>query len=128
MSENLEKIINLIRKTGDKAIILDSSGDPSYVIMTVTDYERLTLGKTGVLGLTEQELLDKINRDVNIWKEGQNSEEINIDAYDFSKEIASFEDLNPDFYSEEKSSNFTEEISENSSNKEEDRYYFEPVE
>lgn len=125
MSQNLEKLINLIRKTGDKVIVVDSQGEPSFVLMTIADYERLTLGKSEVVGLTEHELLDKINRDINIWKEGQNPDEITIDNHDFSREIAALNGLSPDFYNEENFAEFKEKIPENV---EEDRYYFEPVE
>ena len=125
MSKNLEKIINLIRKTGDKAIILDAQGEPSYVIMTISDYERLMLGKSEVLGLTEQELLDKINRDINFWKEAPKQQEIPIDQYDFSDNLK-------DSYAAEEATEFGNDLSNlrenNVKSDEEDRYYFEPME
>lgn len=125
MSENLEKIINLIKKTGDKAIILDAQGDPSYVIMTVPDYERLMLGKSEVLGLTEQELLDKINRDINFWKEASGQPESTIDQYDFLK---NFEELTDDEGLVDSESNFSNFSEDTGKSVDEDRYYFEPVE
>jgi PHD/YefM family antitoxin component YafN of YafNO toxin-antitoxin module len=125
MSENLEKIVNLIRKTGDKAIIIDAQGNPSYVIMTISDYERLMLGKSEVLGLTEQELLDKINRDINFWKEASKQQETAIDQYDFSKNFDEFEESDELIDFESNLSNFSENIVKSA---DEDRYYFEPVE
>ena len=115
---NLQKIINLIKKTGDKAIILDENGEPSYVIMTLFDYERLILGKAGVAGLTEDEFLDKINRDIEIWKESKSEPEIGhlpLDQYDFSQKL------------EESGDNYFKKHL-NLEEKEEDQYYFEPVE
>jgi len=130
--EPIEKIVNLIRKTGDKAIILDKNGDPSYVVMTVTDYENLVLGKSGLLNLTEDELLDKINRDIEIWKNCKEEDHLPIDQYDFSQELGKN-------YEVELDSDFNEipipvsidDFSPNLANfddKDEDRYYFEPVE
>jgi len=125
MSEKLEKIINLIKKTGDKVIVLDAQGDPSFVLMTISDYERLMLGKSEVLGLTEQELLDKINRDINFWKEASKQPETPIDQYDFSKDFNVFDDAGADTDLGNDFTNFSED---NVSPLEEDRYYFEPVE
>ncbi len=123
--EGLQKIVNLIKKTGDKAIILDQNGDPNYVIMGLTDYESLILGKSDVRGLTETELLDKINRDIAIWKEDQNKQEFDIEDYNFTREIGKFADFNEAFGADiDNLSQFGEEEVE----KEEDRYYFETVE
>lgn len=66
----LQSVIELIEKTGDKAIVLEK-GKPAYVMMRLKDYEGLILGKAGVRGLTEEELLDKINREIAIWKSSQ---------------------------------------------------------
>lgn len=134
--EPIHKIVNLIKKTGDKAIILDKNGDPQYVVMTVYDYEKLVLGKSELSGLTEDELLDKINRDIEIWKESRTEDHLPIEQYDFSQEL----DKNEEFEScPEPGAQFNEipaptmvnDISPNLANsedEEEDRYYFETVE
>ena len=119
---NFQKLVNLLKKTGDKAIILDEGGEPGYIIMSVNDYEDLILGKSGVSGLTESELLDKINRDIAIWKDSQELRELSVDQYNFAKDLG-------DFYDEDYLSNFSEENTKNDNQEqEEDRYYFEPVE
>jgi len=80
MQDQLQKAINLAKKTGDKLIVFDSSKpDNVFVVMFLKDYENLVLGRSEVRGLTEDELLDKINRDIAIWKSDQ-AEEKNIDA------------------------------------------------
>jgi len=118
---NFQKLVNLLKKTGDKAIILDETGEPGYIVMSVNDYEDLILGKSGVSGLTESELLDKINRDIAIWKDSQELRELSVDQYNFAKDLG-------DFYDGEYLPNFSEETAENSEIfQEEDRYYFEPV-
>ncbi|MFA5047911.1 MAG: hypothetical protein WC516_02610 [Patescibacteria group bacterium] len=119
--ENLKKIVNLLKKTGDKAIILDENGDPSYVIMTLGDYEGLILGKAEVKGLTEDELLDKINRDIAIWQDNQKQRELPIDQYDFSLNLE-------DYYRRETGAVSERIIANESDENEEDRYYFEPIE
>ena len=61
MQDQLQKAINLVKKTGDKLIVYDSSKpDNTFVILALKDYENLVLGKSEVRGLTEDELLDKI--------------------------------------------------------------------
>lgn len=78
MQEQLQKAIKLAKKTGDRLIVFDpNNADLAYVVMTLEDYERLMVKKSEVKGLTEDELLDKINRDIAIWKSEQ----------DFSDEI-----------------------------------------
>ena len=68
--DQLQHVIDLIEKTGDKAVVLEK-GRPAYVVIRLKDYEELILGKSGVRGLTEDELLDKINREIAVWKNDQ---------------------------------------------------------
>lgn len=84
MQNQLQKAIDLVKKTGDRLMVFDSANpDNVYVIMSLKDYENLILGKSEVRGLTEDELLDKINRDIAIWKSDQ----------DFSEKLAKDEQL-----------------------------------
>lgn len=77
MQNQLQKAIELVKKTGDKIIIFDSlNSNSAYVVMSLKDYEKLVLGRSEVRGLTEDELLDKINRDIAIWKSDQNEDNI----------------------------------------------------
>jgi hypothetical protein len=93
MQDQLQKAINLARKTGDKLIVVDSSKpDNVFVVMSLKDYENLVLGKSEVRGLTEDDLLDKINRDIAIWKSDQTEEE-NIGIIpDYFKELPNKEE------------------------------------
>ena len=76
MQDQLAKAINLAKKTGDRLLVFDSSKPENvFVVMSLKDYENFVLGKSEVRGLTEDELLDKINRDIAIWKSEQNREE-----------------------------------------------------
>jgi len=119
---NLQKLVNLLKKTGDKAIIMDETGEPGYVIMTVADYEELILGKSGVSDLTEDELLDKINHDIAIWKDNQELRELSVDQYNFAKDLGDYAD-------DSNLSNLNDNQAGRPANiADEDRYYFEPVE
>ena len=90
MQNQLQKVINLVKKTGDKIIVFDNiKQDSVYVIMSLKDYESLVLGKSEVRGLTEDELLDKINRDIAIWKSEQDfmdSTHLNQQNFDLNEE------------------------------------------
>jgi len=88
MQDQLQKAINLVKKTGDKLIVFDSSKpDNTFVILALKDYENLVLGKSEVRGLTEDELLDKINRDIAIWKSEQNTDEEVEAGLDYMAEL-----------------------------------------
>jgi hypothetical protein len=131
--ESLNKIVSLIKKTGDKAIVLDTNGYPGYVMMTIADYERLILSKSDIKGLTEDELLDKINRDIEMWKDSNESEHFPIDQHDFSVDLEKKESSMPDSGFNNIPvpalfEDFSLNLDKNDDEEEEDRYYFEPVE
>jgi len=84
MENQLKKAIDIAKKTGDRLIIYDSAkSHPPYVIMSLDEYEKITLAKSDVRGLTEDELLDKINRDIAIWKSEFNNDNTADIASDF---------------------------------------------
>jgi len=95
--EQLKKILNLIKKTGDRVVIFDAmSPNESYVIMDFSRYENMIDGgeiankvedkivintevKTANSdlsekpeNLTEEDLTDKINREISMWKNREN--------------------------------------------------------
>jgi hypothetical protein len=73
MLENqFQKAVDLSRKTGDRLIVFDRARPESaHVILSLDEYEKLLFHKTEVRDLTEKELLDKINRDIAIWRSEQ---------------------------------------------------------
>ncbi len=96
--EQLKKILNLIKKTGDRVIVFDASTpDDSYVIMDINRYSEMALGEKRILAepekivekiaentekvdsnakkenLTEEDLTDKINREISLWKNQENA-------------------------------------------------------
>ena len=93
MQDQLQKAINLSKKTGDRLIVFDSAKpDNVFVVMSVKDYENLIIGKSEVRGLTEDELLDKINRDIAIWKSEQDFVESSQKEMDYFKELPELEE------------------------------------
>jgi len=68
MEQGLQRVLNLAKKTGDNVIVFDSlNPDNSYVILAINKYEDL-LEEAGYQDfLTEEEMTDKINRDIEPW-------------------------------------------------------------
>src|SRR3989339_792323 len=76
MRDQLKKAIKLAKKTGDKIMVFDSpESEDAYIIMPFEDYEKMVEIETNSRGLTEIELIDKINRDIAIWKSEQDLNE-----------------------------------------------------
>ena len=51
--ENWKKILNFLKRTGDRAIIADQETDELFVLMSLSDYEQKVFSNSGVKGLTE---------------------------------------------------------------------------
>ncbi len=81
MLNQLERAINVTKKTGDKLIIFDSNKpeEEAQVIMPLSSYERLIEAKRDIKDLTEDKLLDKINRDIAIWRSEQEKDDYYIE-------------------------------------------------
>lgn len=117
----MDKVLELAAKTGDKVIVLSENHDP-YVVMSVKEYEALLHGSSSVKDLSEDELLDKINRDIAVWKASQdNLADYSLD--DFRVESLRKEDkVAPE--PENQDQNITVD---KSAVPDEDHYYIEPV-
>ncbi|OGY41382.1 MAG: hypothetical protein A2Y82_00130 [Candidatus Buchananbacteria bacterium RBG_13_36_9] len=98
--KDLKKILDLIRKTGDRYLFEDENGE-LYVLLSAKDYENLIFQHSEVKDFSEEELLNKINKDIAIWKAKQEDE----------KMLENWQNFEP-----------------KEENKEDDKYYFEPVE
>jgi len=94
--EQLRKILNLVKKTNDRVVIFDANvPDDSYVVMNFDSYAGLVNNPTAIVNppvassaaieskipanspiienLTEEDLTDKINREISMWKNRENS-------------------------------------------------------
>ena len=72
---SLDRLIDLAKRTGDRLIIHDPYSNRDMVIMDVEQYTRLLEGRTFVHDLTSQQMVDKINRDVSIWRSNHEEDE-----------------------------------------------------
>jgi hypothetical protein len=100
--KQLQRIFELIKKTGDRLIVVDGNSGQSFAVMNIDDYELLVddncecfdqvLDDNGdsddfypeefekeIPDLSEQEMLQKINNDIALWRDAQkkkNDEEL----------------------------------------------------
>lgn len=80
-NSQLNRIIKLIKRTGEKTVILDNESDAVMMLMDLGMYEKMLDRSQGVEKLTEEELLEKINRDVAIWR-ASNEDKEEVELYD----------------------------------------------
>jgi len=100
---NLDKVLDLIKKTGDKAIVMPEFSDP-YVIVPIDHYEQMISDKVNYAEMTEQEILSRVNREISLWKQSQRELGFNPDM-DFIHNINNIDsndiDEDDDFFSDE---------------------------
>jgi len=84
-SKELKEIMDL---AGGRYIIVED-GQPKYIVMNFDEYRNAVLDRKSVQALTEEELIEKINSDISLWREKQTAEEDDI-ALD---EIEELEDI-----------------------------------
>jgi hypothetical protein len=67
-STQLNKALNIMKRTGDRMIVMGQETDDVSVMMSIESYERI-LNTTQTIGeLSEDEMIDKINRDIALWR------------------------------------------------------------
>ena len=71
ISKELKDIIEL---AGGRYIIVED-GQPKYIVMNFDEYKNTVLDRKSVQALTEDELIEKINSDISLWREKQDAEE-----------------------------------------------------
>lgn len=117
----IEQVLDLAHRTGDKIIVVSEHHDP-YVLMSVKEYEALLHGSSSVNELTEEQLLEKINRDIAVWKASQDDdstlEGYNLEDFKVSEPVKSEKPLE---------SKVKESDVDDVNAGEEDKYYIEPV-
>lgn len=70
--KQLDRIIRLVKRTGDRFVVLDRDTDEAMVVMNLNEYEDLLNTTTEVENLAEEEMLGRLNRDINRWQEQNN--------------------------------------------------------
>lgn len=87
LDKKLKEAIELI---GGKALIKD--GDQLFVLLSFKEFKKIK--QEGVGGLTKQELVDKINNDIAIWKSSQEEEQmdkLNLEEIGKAEEVIRYE-------------------------------------
>lgn len=86
-SNQLKRLLNLIKKTGDRLVVADKESDDIFVLMNLEDYEDLSdvtdenfsrdfkdrpeLAEHSPAVLTDEEMVDEINSDIADWSDSQ---------------------------------------------------------
>lgn len=84
ISEELKEILDY---AGGRYIIVEN-GKPKYIVMNFKEYKDALLDRKSIKTLTEEELVDKINSDISLWRENKgNSEEALVDEIEKLEEI-----------------------------------------
>lgn len=128
MRKQLQRAIDLASYTGDKIIFVDEKNDESLVVMGLDEYEKMVFGenkeKTEVENLTEEELLDKINREITLWKSvNEEDEEIEEEAQLDEGFLLSQNEKEVEIEPEEEEKD--KELEKEAEDEEENLYYYE---
>jgi hypothetical protein len=67
-----KKLKEALELLGGRAVIKDQ--DEHYILLTLREFRKIK--QEGVLGLTKQELVDKINNDIASWKFSQEEDHL----------------------------------------------------
>lgn len=96
MTEEFKKVLNLVKRSGDKLVLFDTASDTAFMLLPLSEYEKTLTGGSSVRGLTEDELLAKINRDISTWRETQKSDQTSENEKEISmpEAMSKLSDLN----------------------------------
>ena len=72
-TDSFEQVKRLMKIVGGKAIIVED-GKPSFVVINADEYLELDSPKVPVG--SETELIEKINKDITVWKNKQKEREL----------------------------------------------------
>lgn len=69
MKQNqLDRIIKLVRRTGDRFVIMDKETEETMVLMNLNEYESLLNDTSSLEDLGEEDMLNKLNHDISRWQ------------------------------------------------------------
>ncbi|MFH1610803.1 MAG: hypothetical protein ABIA91_02830 [Patescibacteria group bacterium] len=71
---NLKKVFDLVKKTNDRVVVVPVPGtrdDEPYVIVPFNQYEGMLKDEVDYKSMTEEEALNRINREMTLWKQSQ---------------------------------------------------------
>lgn len=87
---SLDRLINLVKKTGDRLVVHDPINGHDIILMDIDSYEDMLFSAETDRGqMNEAELLDQINRDIAIWRAKRSVDDIDYDDSDESDDFFS---------------------------------------
>jgi len=69
----LNRVLKLVKRTGDRFVVLDQETDDVLVVMRVDEYEDLLNQTIPPEELEEEDMLDKIDCDIKNWQKKRNA-------------------------------------------------------
>ena len=126
----MQQILDFVAKSQDKIIVVHEN--KPFVIMPLSQYQDVIYSSVSLGDLTESEMLDKINRDIALWKSEQ---EITTESSDLLGNIELSRQISSDFESKPQIPVETKKRWEIPPERkeaaediiEEDRHYIEPI-
>lgn len=68
-NNQLNRLLKLINRTGDRLVVLDKDTETAIVMMEIDEYEKILNGGPRLEDMSESDILDRINREVAVWRE-----------------------------------------------------------
>ncbi len=75
----LNRVLDLVRRTGDRCVILDKESDAVFVMMDVGEYEFLLNDSHQEKDIDESDMVERANRELSYWRSRQAGEAVEID-------------------------------------------------
>jgi len=136
--DQLDRILNIVYRTGDRVIIVDKEREEPIVLMDLSGYENLLLPTQPVRGLSEEEMMNRINREIALWRSSNHDNLPTEDAKSETKVEINQDILQPDKLS---STHVQPTVTKNDKQDEiiteealadipddDEKFYFEPIE
>lgn len=73
-----KKVLDFTAQTGETVAF--PAGSKTLVLLDLDKYQQMLADKRSIAHLTENELLGRINREIALWNQSQNSENVTIDT------------------------------------------------
>lgn len=73
--KQLDRALRLVKRTGDKLLVADRDSDEVFAIMNLDDYENLLAGEAVWDEMSEEDMMNKVNRDIASWRSHHQTED-----------------------------------------------------
>ncbi len=82
-NSQFDRVLRILARTGDRCMVFDRQNDQGVMVMSLDEYEKMLDGGAPVSELSEGDMLDKINRDIAVWREKHQSEADKTSDFDW---------------------------------------------